>query len=300
MKDFLVVASFTIKEMIKKKSFIISNIIILIIIIVGFNVPNIINMFKGDTERKDKIVILDINNTFEGTLESLKQAETGYNIEIINNEISKQDLKEKIKNNEINQALVISKAEDKINLEYIVKSIGMTTVMPEQFMSSFEKIYTNLQISKLNLTQEQIQLINTPFEFKIEQAEDKQAAGNILIMMLLSMVLFYAIYFYAYQVSSSITIEKTSKIIETLVTSTTPRIIIIGKTIGIGIVGIFQTIITIIVCVLCARFILPIDILNSVLDISNITPMVRSINYIILCTWLFYICTFICFNRINC
>lgn len=48
MKDLWVVASYTIKDMLKKKTFIISNLIIFIIIIVGFNIPNILNMFKGE------------------------------------------------------------------------------------------------------------------------------------------------------------------------------------------------------------------------------------------------------------
>ena len=72
----------------------------------------------------------------------------------------------------------------------------------------------------------------------MKQTEEQEVQGNPFVIMLISLVLFYAIYFCAYQVSSSITTEKTSKIIETLVTSTTPRTIVLGKTIGIGIVGI--------------------------------------------------------------
>ena len=40
MKDILTVMKFTIKEMVKRKSFIISTLIILVFIVVGFNVPN--------------------------------------------------------------------------------------------------------------------------------------------------------------------------------------------------------------------------------------------------------------------
>ena len=44
MRDLWVVASYTIKDMLKKKTFIISNLIIFIIIIVGFNIPNILSL----------------------------------------------------------------------------------------------------------------------------------------------------------------------------------------------------------------------------------------------------------------
>ena len=46
MRDIYTVAEFTVKEAIKRKSFIISMIIIIAIIIIGFNIPNIINYFS--------------------------------------------------------------------------------------------------------------------------------------------------------------------------------------------------------------------------------------------------------------
>ena len=51
MKDFTIVAKFTAKEMLKRKSFLISNLIIILIIIVGFNIPNIINNIKQKEEK---------------------------------------------------------------------------------------------------------------------------------------------------------------------------------------------------------------------------------------------------------
>jgi len=87
----------------------------------------------------------------------------------------------------------------------------------------------------------------------------------------MSIVLFYAIYFCAYQVSSSITTEKTSKIMETLVTSTTPTTIVLGKTIGIGIVGLLQMIVIVATALISAKTFLDPELLNTVLDMSNIT-----------------------------
>ena len=61
MKDLFTVASFTIKDMIKRKSFIISNLIILAIIVLLFNVPNILNAIMGDntSSQNTKILIVD-------------------------------------------------------------------------------------------------------------------------------------------------------------------------------------------------------------------------------------------------
>lgn len=48
MRDIFTVMKFTINDMIKRKSFIISTLIILILIVIGFNVPNLIKKFNGD------------------------------------------------------------------------------------------------------------------------------------------------------------------------------------------------------------------------------------------------------------
>lgn len=52
MKELFTVSTFTAKDMLKRKSFIISNIIILLLVVLAFNVPNIMNMINGDEESK--------------------------------------------------------------------------------------------------------------------------------------------------------------------------------------------------------------------------------------------------------
>ena len=104
--------------------------------------------------------------------------------------------------------------------------------VPEMIVNAINSLYTNIQISKLGLTEEELQSITPNFEFSLEQTDEKKASGNVFTMMAMSIVFFYAIYFCAYQVSSSITTEKTSKIMETLVTSTSPKNNSIRKNIG--------------------------------------------------------------------
>ena len=221
--------------MLKRKSFIVSNIIIWLIIILAFNVPNILNLINGDDEGIDtsgaKILISDSQNIFEGTLENLKNMELGYDFQISNEDISFEDIKQKIEAEEIEEALIIKNENGKINIEYIVENLLYVDSVPEKLISSLTSLYSSVQISKLNLSQEELQGLTPNFDFKLTQTEEQEVEGNPVVAMVLSIVLFYAIYFCAYQVSASITTEKTSKIIETLVTSTKPSTIVLGKTI---------------------------------------------------------------------
>lgn len=268
MKDLFTVMKFTMKDMVKRKSFIISTIIFLVMIIVGFNVPKILKSIKGE-DTVDKLLIVDESNVFEGALESLKKLDTGYEIEIAN--LKYDEVKEKIQSEEIESAIFVEKQEENIKIKYIVKDATMMEEVPEDIISTINTLYTNIQISKLGLTEEQLKSITPNFEFSLEQTDEK-ANGNVFAMMLLSIVLFYAIYFCAYQVSSSITTEKTSKIIETLVTSTSPKTIVLGKTIGIGIVGLLQMILLVGTALISAKVFLEPGMIEQVLDMSAITP----------------------------
>ena len=277
MKDILTVMKFTIKDMVRRKSFIISTLIILVLIVIGFNVPNIIKSIKGESTG-DKLLIVDNDNIFEGNLELLKQADLGYEVEIQN--ATFDEIKEKIETEEISEAIMIEKQENNVKIRYIVESTTMMEEVPETLVNTINSLYTNMQINKLGLTEEELESITPNFEFSLEQTEDEKASGNIFVMMLMSIVLFYAIYFCAYQVSSSITTEKTSKIMETLVTSTSPRTIVLGKTIGIGFAGLLQLVLIVGTALISAKVFLEPELLDDVLDMSNITVYLAIITII--------------------
>lgn len=268
MRDILTVMKFTIKDMVKRKSFIISTLIILVMIVIGFNIPNIIKAMSGN-ETGSKSFIVDNENVFEGNLELLKQMDLGFEIEI--GQATFDEIKEKIEDGEIDDAIIIEKQDNNVKIRYIVESTTMMAGVPELLVNTINTLYTNMQINKLGLTEAELQSITPNFEFSLEQTDEEEASGNVLVMMLMSIVLFYAIYFCAYQVSSSITTEKTSKIMETLVTSTTPTTIVLGKTIGIGLVGLLQMIAIVGTALISAKTFLEPELLNSVLDMSNVT-----------------------------
>ena len=281
MKDLLLVAKFTFKDLVKRKSFIISNIIIFVIIIAGFNVPKIIDAIKGNNQDfgKTKVTVFDNDDTFEGTLDSIVSPSENTEIIVSKDKLTLDEVKQKIKNKEIEKAIYINKADVAIDIKYIVESNSFMTEAPRDLIMTIQTMYQNLQLSKLGITSEQMQFINSPFKVEVDQA-DENGTSNVMPMMMLSMVLFYAIYFFAYQISASITIEKTSKIMETLVTSTSPRVIVLGKTIGIGLVGVCQTIVTVCVAIVCANIFLSPDLIQSVLTSLHFTPEIAIVTII--------------------
>ncbi len=165
--------------------------------------------------------------------------------------------------------IVINKDDNKINIDYVVENAYWET--PDNVLvEGLLNYYKTIQISKLGLSEEQLLSINPSYELNFIQAEE-ETDGNIMAMMMMSIILFYAVYFCAYQVSSSITTEKTSKIIETLVTSTKPRNIVLGKTLGIGLVGLLQMILILLTTVVSVKLFMNSEALEMILDPKSIT-----------------------------
>ncbi len=276
IKDIFTVAKFTMRDMINRKSFRISTIIILILIVVGFNVPNLLQQFASPNT--DTILFVDRDDIFAGNLNTLKtNSELDYQAEISYDD--DETIKQKIENDEINSAFVIEKTNSQPKIRYIVKNAA-TVSAPQTIIDQLNSLYSATQLSKLGLSEKQLATLTPNFDFTIEQTESEVIGGNISVMMILSCVLFFAIYFCAFQVSSSITVEKTSKIIETLVTSTNPRSIILGKTIGIGLVGLGQMLLFVIVAIFSAYTFLDSELLNAMLDLSNFTPYLAIITIV--------------------
>lgn len=273
MRDLFTVASFTIKEMVKKKSFIISNIIFLIIILVGTNVPRLLESLNGQSEGK-KVLIVDTKNIFEGKLESLKTDDSIYDLTITNDDYDKEKIKALLENGDYEEVITLDVDKQNIIFNDYQEEASLTSVSAEDLMTSITNIYYVINLSKIGLSEEQLSKITITSELNNIYMKENNSGNSIFAMMMFSIVLFYAVFFCASQVSASVTTEKTSKIIESLTTSTSPKYIVLGKTLGVGVVGLLQLLYLLIALVLSGKTFLPKNMLEGFINFSSITPLV--------------------------
>lgn len=271
MRDILIVTKFTLIEALKKKAFIVSTIIMILMIILASAFTKIIPKL-ADSNEKDKILIVDNDNIFENQLNTMNELGLNNEFIIAKEKTSLADVKAKIKNKDIKKGIIISKAEGKIKIEYVVENTSLMMNSPVDIQKALKEIYSRNQLKKLNLTQQQIQSLEPNFEYTIVSSQEKDANKNITVILALTGLLFAAIYTFAYQVSTSITTEKTSKIVETLVTYTKARNIVLGKTFGIGLAGLIQLLIIAIISIFSINTFVDKHMLSAFLDLSTITP----------------------------
>lgn len=278
---------FTAKDLLHKKSFIYTNIFLIVLILIGVNIPNIMNYFESD--ESNLVLIIDEENIYSGLIENVNSYGLSVEYEILNEFVAEEKINELISNNTYEYVIQIN-LDETVNFTYYTSDLyageadAVTTIL--------QSLYVNLKISELNLSEEDTLSINPVFtsEFICATENEVMNYSNYVFAYILSIVLFYAIYFYAVQVSSSVTTEKTSKIIELILTSTDAKSVIIGKTMGIGIVGFCQIIILSVIAVGSAYIFIPGDVISTLLQEISITP------FLLLIVLFYFTCGYLLFS----
>lgn len=276
MKDIITILKYTIKENISKKSFIIATIILMAMIILICNIPNIISIFENDEEVPEnaKFVVVDTDNLIGTELRSLTEIGKAmyWDIEIKDN--TSEEIVERIRNDELDGMVEILRNEETgmIKLKYTSKGSIYTDDQSiiNQLASMIKTIQVNKELINSNVSPDTINMINSEIEFETKHLEDEN--DNFGVAMVTAFILFFAVYFYGNTVAVSVSSEKTSRVMETLVTSTTPKNIIIGKTAAMGIVGLGQMLLLILTAFVSYKLFIPADM-------DFISSMIGNINF---------------------
>ena len=290
MKDMLTVLKYTIKENITKKAFIITTIILMTMIVLICNIPNIINLFESEEAvvENSKFVVVDEENLVGPELNVLTELGKAMNMDIqIQNSIQ-DTTTEQIRNDQLEGMIEILKNEETgmIKLKYTSKGSIFTDnySIANQFSTMIKSIIVNKELVKSNVNAETINMINSEIEFETKYLDDEN--DNYGVAMAASFILFFAVYFYGNTVAVSVSSEKTSRVMETLITSTTPKNIIVGKTIAMGIVGLGQMLLLIATAFVSYKLCIPaeMDFISSMIGNINfsVTSILISIIYFIL------------------
>ena len=281
MKDMITILKYTIKENISKKSFIIATIILMALIILISNIPNIINLFENGEEGQEssKFIVIDEQNLVGEELNALTEMGKAmyWDIEVKENS-SEEDI-EKLRNDELDGIIEILKNEETgmIKLKYTSKGSMFIDdqITSNQFSEMIKAIQLNKELANSNVSLETINIINSGIEVETKYLDDEN--GNYGVAMVASFILFFAVYFYGNSVAVSVSSEKTSRVMETLVTSTTPTNIIIGKTLAMGIVGLGQMLLLILTAVASYKLFIPAEMDFISTMIGNINLNITSI-----------------------
>lgn len=266
MSKFGTVVGFTIRNKVKTKSYVISTLILVAIISVVVNLPYIIDKFSSDAP--DKIGYLTAS-TEEGKLSSVtpsivgdqmkqffsKQEHPDYEFVPIENQNSddanEKKLLDALSNGDIDAYATFEEDGTSFPAMVLHAEKVYSDSSKVNMQAALQTIKTQFALQGLGLTAEQETALFSQAvvdSVKVDasgvaQADDtKEKAGALYgVVYLILFLLFMTIMGTGQLIATEITAEKSSRVMEVLITSVSPLTQMFGKIFGMFIVGLGQT-----------------------------------------------------------
>lgn len=257
---------------VKKKSFLITTILVPLIII-GFYAAIIAISISGSTENS-KIAVIDEGNLLNGKTDKSKDDNTIYTF--INNE-TEDAYKVKYKKEGYDYFLYIPKIDlnqpTGINL-HSESTVNIST------KSKVEKVISNAVEAKrmeaANIRPEQYKSINADISIANPLDSGKKSSAGVAyaVSFACGILIYMILMIYGTMVMRGVMEEKISRIAEVIVSSVKPFQLMLGKIIGIGMVGVTQFAIWI-VLVLLLQTLIPVifpSIAHQAAEVASNSP----------------------------
>ncbi len=280
MRDFLEVFKYTFKENIKKKAFIISTIVILVLVIGVMLIPAIVTEVQSKDDKiessgkvvdKSIIYLIDNSGYFKDNLQDINKQFPGYELKIEEKD-KIESLKSDIKDNGKSFLIVANMESDALKFDCFTKQYDEGPSQSE-ISKAFKKIYSTDVLKLYNVPDATISKLFDDLLVNVNEL-GKSKWGGYFASIFIGMLLFLAIYFCGYGISMSVASEKTSRVMEILITSVKPSKIILGKTAGMGVLELFQILLIMFVGVVTYKLSFPTDFSlgGMKLELSAFTP----------------------------
>ena len=248
LNNFWVVLSHTYFSKVKRKQFIMTTIVTLLFILLMANIVPIINFFKsfGD-DRTETIMVLDetggLGSLFVETFSHLSE-----NIDVKLAEPDEAALTDQVIKGEI-KGYIVLEVDEKGLLKGIYKAKILSDLfLQEQLNAALQQVKMVYMAQQMNLSSEQLGLLNEPAPFEQEAlgegsktAEELSEARGLVYVLLF--IIYFAVMLYANMIATEVATEKSSRVMEILISSVSPVTQMFAKIIGVGLVGLTQMVI---------------------------------------------------------
>ena len=235
MREVLLVLMFELRSMLKKKSFIISTIIVMISAFVLLSIPRFLsNDETEETVTKDKtMTIYDQHKLVNEELLQVNFPE--YTITYAD---SIEDLKNAVKEQKTDAGFEI---KSDVEFMYYVDNSSLNYMNTSRFETYMQQQYQAKELSALNYDVNKIQQIYTTPVVSDMTVLGTDGQSNYFYTYILILVLYMMILIYGNQIGVGVASEKSNRAIEILTTSCSPNALIFGKVFAGAIAGVIQT-----------------------------------------------------------
>jgi ABC-2 type transport system permease protein len=244
------VMAFTMRNKLRNKTFIITTVVLAVLLVVVGNLPNLLSKLDSNEPTKVGYMAGQQENVVEG-LKSFYAKQEKPDIELISSD-SEGSLKGSLENGDIKGYLTF-KDNAEIGFPQVTynskSALGSGTEQALQV--GLQSVKTDFVVKDVGLTDAQLNSLFAPVELKNVQVSFNDKSGKtaneqgtaMALVYVLIILLFMAVMITGQLIATEITAEKSSRVMEILVTSVSPLKQMFGKIMGTFVVGLVQIVI---------------------------------------------------------
>lgn len=272
MKQMMTVFRFTYRDTVRKKAFRITTVIVMAVIVLACAA---VNIFGGksdapgaaENESAARLFFLDEADAIPGAEEAL--AAYGYIAQRLTAQEKADVLAQVAEDGSL--VLVETRAGERPEVCVYVKDF-MSGVDTSAIKEALSAAWTQNQLLETGLSREEIAYVTQPL-LLYQEAAGQMDMVSYCLGLVVTMIMFFSVYFYGLIVANSVAMEKTSRVMETLVVSARPRNILLGKCLASGAAGLTQLLLLLLTAVLSVKLFLPdgVSIMGMTLSVSGLS-----------------------------
>ena len=243
MNKFWIILFHTYLNKLKTKSFLVTTLLTVVITLGLTNMSSIIEVFDKGGD-KEKVAVLDETGQL---YEPLKEQISSLNKNL---QLKEFDGTEKEAEKAVEEGEYVGIVELRYDAEqlpeatYKAMSVADSAIFTD-LQSGLQQMKTMLAASKIKLTPEQLQQLYEPVSFEKIALEENakteeelnQARGLVYVLLF---VIYFAVIMYASMIAMEVATEKSSRVMEILISSVSPIKQMFAKILGIGLLSLTQ------------------------------------------------------------
>jgi ABC-2 type transport system permease protein len=225
-----------------RRSFILATLLTPLGFALLFVVVGVIFSYQSDDVRK--VAIIDYDNMLNGSIKDEQNLYFKFEEEDI------EVLKRRIGETDYDGILVLPRLKDISEKRYKVFYYSEKQPTPDIEMAIKDRLETAIRdykITALGLNRDELASLETRIELDPEPLQDDGADASVLtsviasgIGFIMGMIMYMAVFIYGSMIMRSVMEEKTTRIVEVMISSVRPFELMMGKIIGVGAVGLTQ------------------------------------------------------------
>ena len=267
-----------VERSIKNKSFVILNILLLLVTVAGLNFNNIKAIFKNKNIDFSTNMILYVEDKDNIAMEELKKAfESFENVSVKDeNEFVDEQSQEIVKENMDNNSMYLE--VKKSNSNYVVATLTTQETVNTSYIDTIETTLTAIKdkmvLENSNLTKEELEIVKADVKLDrviLNDVIDTNESTSML-QLLSNYIIFFILLLCLNKIANTISQEKMSKSIEYILTSITTKEYLIAKVLSMALIVVVQFIFE------AAYFLIAIMVSNLITTIGANIEGVQTIN----------------------